>query len=468
VTYAKQTSVRVSRTRNRRELARVLKDLEIQPSEDAAQTAWETASRLAALDAPSEVVSFSDSKTKGRWVDVSAAKVTNVGITAYGVRPAPLERNQYEAYVEVCAAAANAAPEQTTVELRVGSRLAHLRELTLAPGGRESLLVSLEGATGEPLEVRISTVGDQLPWDDVVLDRLPVAKPLVVAWLAENPDPFTELALGAMVEAGRVEMWKGGPAQWPVKDKPDVLVLENWLPPEAPAMPVLVLSPPGGQLLQGESLASGLPVDQVRAVLPDHPVVHGVPAGRLSLTQTVKAVAEPGLEPLWMGGDGPLLLAGEWAGARAVVTCFSPTRSESLALQPAYPLLLANAIFWAADGGRTANATQRVGDVVEVQGELRWRTWNGQTVVELTDSVTQKAVSLGRLGAWETPDGQQGVCLLASPKETDVPRRSEAKEGGSASNPGGGWRLAAVSALMWLVLGLVVVESFLFHRHAVY
>ena len=95
---------------------------------------------------------------------------------------------------------------------------------------------------GQKLELLLKSDGDSLGLDNAVAAMLPQTRPLVVAWVAEKADPFTELALSSMIESGRIEMLKGSPESWPLKIKPDVYVFENWLPEEWPAeRPVIAL-----------------------------------------------------------------------------------------------------------------------------------------------------------------------------------------------------------------------------------
>ena len=89
------------------------------------------------------------------------------------------------------------------------------------------------------MEVRAA--GDVLGLDNVAIAPLPQSKPLVVAWFAESPDPFTELALTSMLAEERIQILKGGIKDWPMKEKPDVYVFENWLPNDWPTdRPALV------------------------------------------------------------------------------------------------------------------------------------------------------------------------------------------------------------------------------------
>ena len=480
VTFANDADVLLSRSRNKRELLRLLDAVKPVPAEGQPVKAWSTALRLAKLDAPAEIYHAGDCQLTGKqesqvtyvWKDVAESVVTNAGITGFNLRAAPLERNRYEAFLRVMAASGNATEVTSSLEVKIGGRLVQVRELKLGPGQEESLLLPLEGVDGEKLDIRLKTPNDTMGMDDVLLATLPAAKPLTVAWLAQEPDPFTELALGTLVEAGRVEMWKGGPDQWPLKDKPDVVVLENWLPSTGlPEVPMVLLSPVGGSStwIKTEALRGMVPVDHIRSLSPLHAVVHGVPATRLSVTQTVGVTAGGvGLEKIWLGGDQALLLAGEINGLRAVVTTFAPGKSESLALQPAYPLLLANAIYWCAENadGRSGLRAGHVGDVVQAKGDLRWETWDGRAQATMTQENVSGAAVLPYVGLWEAGEGRRGYSVLASKEETDLRRAETSTDPGTSRQSalafGGG------SLLLWAVLGIVLLESWLFHRTAVY
>ena len=482
VVYGSDVDVLLSRSRNRRELARLLDGAQPLPVEDAVAPALEIANQLAVLDAPAEVLFVSDrappegpKPPRGitlHWENVAAASPHNVGISGFDVRPAPLERNRYDCFLRIAASSTNAVASASSIEVKVGGRLAHLREVTLKPGEETSRLVPLDGADGEQLEVRVNTSGDKLTMDDLVLAALPPVEPLVVAWIAEKPDPFSDLALGAMVEAGRLEVWKGSPTDWPPKDKPDVLVLENWMP-EKPLkdVPCVMLNPNGGNetWLSATALQRGIPLDRVRVVQPEHPVLYGIAATRLSLTQTTALKAGIGLEALWMGANEPLLLAGEIDGSRAVATTFTPSVSEQLALQPAYPLLLANAIYWCAEtlASRAVSKPLRSGSLLAATDSLTWDTWNGHSVITMTDPIFGGITRLSRTGIWKTTDGRQGSSNLASRQETNT-ARNESSTASSKVSSTSGFGLRHAQLLIWLLLALLLVENFLFHRRAVY
>lgn len=492
VTFEAKPRVLLSRSRNRRECLRLLDDLKPAPMEARGDAALAVARRLAELEDRSQIWHAGDvplmtaaeaEPNHYEWLNVALEHPQNAGITGFQIRQAPLARDRYECFVKVTASEANAAKAGSTLEVSLAGRLAQLREIELEPGKSTSLLLPLEGVRGQRLEMRLKTAGDCLGWDDAIAAWLPQTKPLIVAWVADMPDPFTELALGSMIEAGRIEMFKGDPTAWPLKDKPDVYVFEHWLPEEPSSTgagwpadrPVIALDPAKSRgPLQLRRLAGrGLPHDSVRSVAPDHPVLFRVTSSRLSLTQTSVLDLQGSLEPLWMAGNEPVLAAGEVNGQRLVVTAFSPALSEQLALLPAFPLVLGNALYWCAENSIALSdlKMQRPGQVLEETGLLQWTEWDGQQFVTTSESAEGGLLSVRRIGAWQTENGRSGASVLASPTETNVPRQPNGLQADKT------FRNAAIAThrigdwpklLIWLVLGLLVLESFLFHRKAVY
>ena len=472
--------VPLSRSRNRRECLRLLDALQPRPVPPHPEAALTAAGRLAELDPGARVWHFSDRPMEvpeGRVVEfhsVALEAPMNVGITAFQLRPAPLAHDRHEAFVKVQAAQANRQPMAATLEVRVAGRLAQLRELELAPGASAALVLPLEGVRGQQLEVQLRAGGDCLGWDDAVAAILPKTQPLVVARVAESPDPFSELALASLVEAGRIELLKVPPAAWPLADKPDVYVFDQWLPPQWPTdRPAILLDPPqSDRPLSLRRLAgAGLPHAGVRAAAPDHPVLFRVSAGRVALNQTAVLDLGGSLEPLWMAGGEPVLAAGEREGQRLVVAAFSSSRSEQLALLPAFPLLLGNALYWCAEGAAALAGVpmQRPGDLVQEQGLRRWVEWDGASFIETTEVLEGGVSRLNRLGAWEAADGRTGVSALASAAATDLPSRADRAEDPSPPPVTSGWAAASLPQLLiWAVLGVLLLESWLFHRKAVY
>ncbi|MDG2125555.1 MAG: hypothetical protein P8J87_17765 [Verrucomicrobiales bacterium] len=414
-------------------------------------------------------------------VEVGLGEAVNVGITAFQIRPVPLQHGKYEAYLQV--ALSSGAPEAIEAELSftVGEGIPVPRRFDLEPGGRTGLVQTLEGGEDQILRMRVSVAGDRFALDDVVVTRLPEVRPVTVMWVGPEGrrDPFTGVVLGAIATEGELDVWKATPEQWPPADVPDVVLFDGWVPEEWPAeIPAVVLNPPGasGPVRAVAIPSGGVPHELVRVTNEEHPLLFRVSSGRVALTQTSVIDTSGSLEPLWFAGSEPVLAAGEVGGQRLVLMAFSPQRSEQLPLTASYPLLIGNAIYWCAEGsgadGRPLDA--KTGTVVDAgeSGILSWRELRDGGLVDTSQVVPGRLAELDRLGLWETGDGRQGSAMLLSRHETNL---GGASAGGSeAEAPGGGVGFASVlrgevtAWLLGLVLVVLLVESWLFHRHSVY
>ena len=476
ITFDARPQVLLSRSRNRRECLRLLDELKPVPVEGKTEAALNVAKRLADLESRSRIWLATDSRIEDALVDSIPVALTgplNIGITGFQIRHSPLARDRYEAFVKVSAAASNASKTTSTLEITLAGRIAQLRELELAPGESSALILPLEGLRGQRLEMRLKTAGDCFGWDDGLAAPLPKTKPLNVAWFAEKPDPFTELALSSLIEAGRIEMQKGDPAAWPPKEPPDVYVFENWLPQEWPSdRPVIALTPLTSSGPLRARVMRGVPHDSVRAVQPDHPVLFRASSSRIAVTQTTVLDLPASLEPLWIAGTEPVLAAGEFNGQRLVVTAFSPAQSEQLALLPSFPLILGNALYWCAENSDALAdmRTLHTGEMLHASSLVQWHAWDGDRFIEISDDPANGLLALQRIGAWESGD-RSGACALISDAESNLPKHSN---DAAISTPPAAPLITASAfstwpkRLIWLALALLLLESFLFHRKAVY
>jgi hypothetical protein len=480
VAFDARPQVLLSRSRNRRECLRLLQEVRPMPMEARTDAALAVVRRLGGLEARSQVWHAGDSPLPGAtdlayaFIDTALKKPVNLGITTFQIRRALLSRDRFEAFIKISAARSNPSRLASTLEISLAGRLAQLREIDLEPGASTSLIIPLEGVRGQLMEVRLKTPDDCFGWDDAVAAPLPETRPLVITLFSDKPDPFTELALASMSEAGRLEVLKGRPEDWPPKNRPDVFVFENWLPEKLPEdRPVIALNPAKSTApLQVRRLQEpGLPHNSIRTVAPDHPLLFRIATSRLALTQTGVLDLGGVLEPLWMAGNEPILAAGEMNGQRLVISAFSPTRSEQLALLPAFPLLLGNALYWCTENNDSVSGMQPLhpGDLLNESGIVEWKEWTGSEFVDSSDQAANGLLPVHRIGFWKTSD-RQGFSVLASASETDLPA-SEQAETSTAELPAiqAG---AAVSdwprLLLWSVLALLLLESFLFHRRAVF
>ncbi len=476
IAFDARPHVLLSRSRNRRECLRLLDELTPSPIEGKTEVALNVSKRLADLESRSRIWLAADSSVTDAAVDsipVALPEPLNVGITGFQIRHSPLARDRYEAFVKVSAAASNKDKTTSTLEITIAGRIAQLRELELAPGASSSLILPLEGVRGQRLEMRLKTAGDCFGWDDGLAAPLPKTKPLTVAWFTEKPDPFTELALSSLIESGRIEMKKGDPAAWPPKEPPDVYVFENWLPTSWPTdRPVIALTPLTNSGPLRTRPLKALPHDSVRAVQPDHPVLFRASSSRIAVTQTTVLELPASLEPLWIAGTEPVLAAGESGGQRIVVTAFSPSQSEQLALLPSFPLVLGNALYWCAENSEALAdmRTLHTGEMLNASSLVQWHAWDGDAFIEASDDPANDLLALNRIGAWEIGN-RSGACALISDAETNLPALPA--DTILSSQPAAPIITASAFStwpqrLIWLALALLLIESFLFHRKAVY
>jgi hypothetical protein len=196
-----------------------------------------------------------------------------------------------------------------------------------------------------------------------------------------------------------------------------------------------------------------------------------VATGRLALAQTAALAAEGALEPLWTGPAGPVLAAGEARGQRVAVFAFAPERSENLPLSASYPLLLGNAIHWATQPKTEALGARclRTGEPIAPGGtHLAWIDPAGRELART--SLRHGWATLDRIGLWQSDGGQSGSAALLSPRETLLPASAtEASAADATRRVRATWLRGDLSTpLLALVLLALLVESWLFHRHAVY
>jgi hypothetical protein len=480
ITFDRQAGIAVPRTYDRRLLERALKTVSPRPVEGDAGPALRLARQVAPLEQPGAIWFVSDAPAptttsippgvRMNSLTVPLAEPRNAGITAFDLRRLPLENTGFEAFVQLQGTATK--PLETKLEVRIDDTLTAVRELTIQPGGHENLLLPVTANEGHVLSLRVVTPGDQLAADDTLQARLPAVRPLKVLWISPAPDAFTQIALTAISHNGDPVVFNGPPDAWPPKEPVDVAIFQKWLPKAWPTnLPVIVIDPPGtlGPVQAVRLKDDGLPVDQLRATRERHPLLYGVATARLALTQTVALTADGPLEPLWTGPAGPVLTAGDAQGQRVVVLGFAPEESENLPLSASYPLLIGNAVQWVSQPLREVigERTRPTGLPVALHGRtLRWMNANGSTEVSST-SLRHGWAILDRVGLWQTDAGDAGGAALLSARETLLPGAS-AESPDLASRRASWLRGDLTLPLIWLILAILLVESWLFHRHAVH
>lgn len=521
VAYDNRPEIVQPRTLKRRELISRLGGIEVRPIPGQSDAAMEAALLLAGLEKPAAIWHFSDKLLSPGSADPGSADVPagtavpinsndsgisqsvpslpegvalhqlnlalpeadNTGITAFRLRPVPLEHGQHEVYAQIARSAASAeGSTPVTLTASVGGIPTQVREFDLEPGERTGFTFRVSGARDQLLRLSLSSENDAFPRDDQILVPLPEPRPLVAAWIRpdDQEDPFTRFALASLQEEGRFELLRGSPEAWPLSEEVDAVIFENWLPEEWPEdLPALVINPPrpSGPVVAA-ALEHPVPYDSVRVASPDHPVLFRVASGRVAVTQTSVFQALGSLEPLWIAGKDPVLAAGEHRGNRLVVMGFSPGLSEQLPFTAAFPLLIGNALLWTVDADRgdlarvgQGSGLRATGEFAEMSGDyVTWREWrDGQVRERRLPLGSGGVVELDRIGVWRSEGGESGSSWMLSASESDIPVLSPGEEGdpGYFEN-GNGNRGGIRHFLLALIALALLAESFLFHRFSVY
>ena len=499
VAYDRRTEIIVPKTTDRRALLRGLDTVSVRPVPDRRADALATAGRIAGLRTPAQIWDASDQSTaSGETLSLPRRRHRHPHLER------PSRRYQYRHHLLPSPShSARARPLRSLRPGRAQLRRTRLRRsrthhpdrcrhprpppLRTRPGERQGLVLPIEGGRGQELTIRVSAPGDVLALDNSAVAELPESRPVRVAWIAEKPDPFVGLALNALAEEGRLEIFRGKPGAWPLGDDIDAVLFQGWLPQDDqwdPNIPTIVIDPPGtsGPVRAARIKAGALPRTDLREADTSHPVLFGVSTGRAAVAQTaILDTGTVGLKPLWLAGNEPLLAAGEIAGQRLVVMGFSPQYSERLPLTASFPLLLSNAVYWATEPARTTTGiAKRTGETLALEspGSLTWRELqNGKIISGTLAPATGTLAELDRQGLWTTPSGKTGTALLLSDAETQlIPTTEESAEGETAPP-----EIAATPApkrsflrgqlapfFIALAVLALLIESYLFHRHGVY
>ncbi|MDR7421334.1 MAG: VWA domain-containing protein [Armatimonadota bacterium] len=331
-----------------------------------------------------------------------------------------------------------------------GGRTIAAREVRPAPGAPVAAVFELpptEGALVVRLEGR-----DALAADDravLLAGREGLPRVLVVG----EPNPPLDAVLAAVPTGGVVRTDRLVPAEWA---RADLIVLDGLQP--------LVL-PPGAYLLIG-TLGENLPAavegtarDQViRSAAATHPVT------RLADLRGVRVasgfILRPRAGTVLAEGDVPLAWAYEGQGLRVVALPFLLEQSD-LALHPAFPVMVANAVSWlagpsaiaAGEGPVVAAGAAREATLLDPSGAtVRVAAREGLFTLPPLDRV---GVWTLRAGAWQrrwvVSTAEAGESDLTVPDPPSAPADAAAPP---AHVPLAPWLLAAAAVLVvgeWLL-----------------
>jgi hypothetical protein len=259
--------------------------------------------------------------------------VSNVAITAFGVRPSLDGDHAAEAYLEVANYATSAQSVHLTITRGRTPVLDRRLEMRAGEALRQVLPISRGG--DDTLRARIDAPADALAIDNQAVAWIPRARPLLVTVVGQHTSWLaTLLARDPDVRATFVD-----PSSQTDPSGEDLVIFDRWTPKNPPHRPSLSFAPP-------------LPTtaEELRPawkVVGSHPVLSGVDPFTLSI-EKARAFRLPQLSVVAESARGtPLIYAGESDDQRAVVVTFSPADSN-LPSAPAFPVLVGNALDWLA------------------------------------------------------------------------------------------------------------------------
>jgi hypothetical protein len=117
---------------------------------------------------------------------------------------------------------------------------------------------------------------------------------------------------------------------------------------------------------------------------------------------------------------------------------------------------------------RIRNST--TGDFVDLEGKtITWTNWQNERLRRNEYPLETTTMELVRTGIWQTDSGIMGTSHLLSANESDLPGIPEEDLGTMEQRVTGLGSLGSVIRFfLVLIVAILLVESWLFHRYAVY
>lgn len=378
---------------------------------------------------------------------------SNVAITAFGVRRAPMPDRRGEAYLEVANYADR--PQQVRVVVTRGTEVLTDTPVDMAPG--EAIRQTLAIGAGEPrLRARVSAPDNALAVDDDAVAWVDGAAPLVVTVVSADPG-----ALGLLLQRHPgVTPRFIAPGKYDAGDA-DVLVFDQWVPDTPPGKPALLLMPPSTAWL-------GTRGPEERDVVwsgagASHPVLAGVDPHTLDITRAV-AFEGPMLTPIARSAAGTPLVSIADVSDRRLVVLGIGLADSNLTFSPAFPVFIGNALEWLARPGLDVLGWP---GPIELPGSTTRVTGPSGVPVPLLDAGERKVARLREPGLYLVEAGGARSVIGVNVGGPDVSNLSRTNLADSVVQAGSGdvgaghiWWLYAVA----LAFVLIAVEWWTWQR----
>jgi Ca-activated chloride channel family protein len=288
----------------------------------------------------------------------------NLAITAFEAHAGAGPETPANAYLEL--ANYSTAPQKARLVVTRGTAQMADVSVDLAAGEAVRQVVPL-GTQGDPrVLARLSGPNNALEIDDEAVAWVPGAQQLAVTVVSESPG-FIQVLFDRLPGMKATFIAPGAYAQ-PRSGAEDVLIFDHWAPPEAPAKPALFIVPPDPKQTAPWMGTMRLERSPKWATSQAHPVLNGVDPTTVAIERARTVESDMWL-PIASSATGtPLVSVAETPQYRRVLLGFGFTEPESnVALQPAFPVLMVNALEWL---GRPSLGTQMRPGVVSLNAAV--------------------------------------------------------------------------------------------------
>jgi len=289
-----------------------------------------------------------DLATSGARVSVEPVfePAPNVAITAFETHAGGDPEAQAEAYLELANYSTAAQPVRLVVTR--GTVSVADTSIDLSPGEAVRQIVPLGRSGDARVRARISAPDNALAIDDEAVAWIAGAEPLAVTVVSESPG-FLQILFERLPGMKATFIAPAAYAQ-PRTGAEHVVVFDHWVPAEPPAKPALFVSPPpdAASTAPWVGAARQEREPEWRTSLA-HPVLRGVDPSTVTL-ERARAVESDAWTPIARSATGtPLVSVAETVDYRRVMLGFGFAEAESnVALQPAFPVIVVNALEWLA------------------------------------------------------------------------------------------------------------------------
>jgi hypothetical protein len=270
----------------------------------------------------------------------------NVAITAFETHAGKDPDAQAEAYLELANYSTTAQPVRLSVTR--GTAAVADTSIDLAPGEAVRQIVPLGKSGDARVRARVSAPNNALAIDDEAVSWIAGAEPLAVTVVSESPG-FLQVLFSRL--PGVTPRFIAPAAYAHARTGAEhVVVFDHWAPPEAPTKPALFVSPPPEAATTAAWIGtSRLEREPAWSTSLAHPVLRGVDPSTVTL-ERARTMESDGWTPIARSATGtPLVSVAETVDHRRVLLAFGFAEAESnVALQPAFPVVVVNALEWLA------------------------------------------------------------------------------------------------------------------------